>query len=71
MYATKSIKGVLTIQRDGQKVLNVCDQDWEFANWLCAVLNELGRMPDLSATEYDREWLNAMEDDFGRKAQYA
>ena len=43
MYATKTINGVPAIQRDGQSVLSVCHQDWEFANWLCALLNELGQ----------------------------
>ncbi len=46
MYTTKAVNGVLTIQRDGQKVLSVCDQDWEFADWLCELLNQLGRMSD-------------------------
>src|SRR5208337_3473795 len=42
MYGTKAINGVPAIQRDGRSVLSVCDQNWDFANWLCALLNELG-----------------------------
>jgi hypothetical protein len=41
MYATTTVNGIPAIQRNGQSVLGVCDQDWEFANWLCALLNEL------------------------------
>ncbi|MGB2606778.1 MAG: hypothetical protein ACLP00_20310 [Terracidiphilus sp.] len=54
MYATKAVNGVPAIQRDGQSVLGVCDQDWEFANWLCELLNELGRKSELLLTEPDR-----------------
>ncbi len=51
MYATKAINGIPAIHRDGQSVLSVCDQDREFADWLCALLNELGHMPELSLTD--------------------
>jgi hypothetical protein len=51
--------------------LSVCNQNWEFANWLCALLNELGHMPELLLTEHDREWLKAMDAVFGRKVQHA
>ena len=71
MYATKVVNGVPAIQRDGQSVLSVCDQNWDFANWLCAVLNELGHMPELLLTEHDREWLKAMDGAFGREVQHA
>jgi hypothetical protein len=71
MYATKAINGVPAIQRDGQSVLSICDQNWDFANWLCALLNELGHMPELVLTEHDREWLNAMDGAFRRKVQHA
>ena len=71
MYATKAVNGVPAIQRDGQSVLRVCDQDWEFANWLCALLNELGHIPELSLNEQDREPLNAMGGGFGRQVQHA
>ncbi|HZW92833.1 MAG TPA: hypothetical protein VFF64_07765 [Candidatus Eremiobacteraceae bacterium] len=71
MYATKAVNGVPAIQRDGQSVLGVCDQDWEFANWLCALLNELGRKSGLLLNEQDWEWLNANDRSFRRTAQHA
>jgi len=71
MYATKAINGVPAIQRDGQSVLSICDQNWDFANWLCALLNELGHMPELLLTEHDLEWLNAMDGAFRRKVLHA
>jgi len=71
MYATTAVNGVLAIQRDGQSVLSVCDQDWNFANWLCALLNELGHMPELLLTEHDRKWLKAMDGTFRREVQHA
>jgi hypothetical protein len=64
--ATKAVNGVPAIQRDGQSVLSICDQNWDFANWLCALLNELGHMPELLLTEHDREWLNANDRAFRR-----
>jgi hypothetical protein len=42
MSATKAVKGVPAIQRDGQRVLRCLRSRLEFANWLCALLNELG-----------------------------
>jgi hypothetical protein len=71
MYATKAVNGVPAIQRDGQSVLNVCDQDWEFANWLSALLNELGRKSELLLNERDREWLKAIDSPSRRTAQHA
>ena len=71
MYATKAVNGVPAIQRDGQSVLRVCDQDWEFANWLCALLNELGHIPESLLNEQDRESLNAMDGAFGRQVHRA
>jgi len=71
MYATKAINGVPAIQRDGQSVLSVNDQDWDFANWLCALLNELGHKSDLLLNEQDWEWLNAIDRPFRRAAQHA
>ena len=71
MYATKTVNGVPAIQRDGQSVLSICDQNWDFANWLCALLNELGHTPELLLTEHDLEWLNAMDGAFRRKVQHA
>ncbi len=71
MYATKVVNGVPAIQRDGQSVLSVCDQDWEFANWLCALLNELGRKSELLLNEHDQEWLKAIDSSFRRTVQHA
>jgi hypothetical protein len=71
MYAIKAVNGVPAIQRDGQSVLIVYDQDWQFANWLCALLNELGRKSELLLNEHDREWLNAIDSSFRRTAQHA
>ena len=55
MYVTKAINGVPAIQRDGQSVLSVCHQDWEFADWLCALLNELGPQVRIVAERADSE----------------
>jgi hypothetical protein len=71
MYATKAVNGVPAIQRDGQSVLGVCDQDWDFANWLCALLNALGPKSELLLNEPDREWLHAIDSPFRRTAQHA
>jgi len=71
MYAATAVNGVPAIQRNGQSVLSVCDQNWDFANWLCALLNELGHMPELSLTEHEREWLKAMDGASRRKVQHA
>jgi len=70
MYATKVINGVPAIQRDGQSVLRVCDQDWDFANWLCALLNERGHK-SLLLNEQDWELLNAIDRPFRRTVQHA
>ena len=69
MYATRDVNGVPAIQRDGQSVLSVCGQDWELANWPCALPNELGLMPDLLPAEHDL--LSPMGDAFRRKVQHA
>ena len=71
MYATKAVSGIPAIQRDGQSVLSVCGQDWEFANWLCALLNELGRKSELLPNRHDREWIDAVDSPFRRTAQHA
>ena len=71
MYATKAVNGVLAIQRDGQSVLGVCNQNREFANWLCALLNELGHKSELLLNEQDWEWLNAIDRPFRRTAHHA
>jgi hypothetical protein len=51
--------------------LGVCDQNWEFANWLCALLNELGQKSEMLLNERDCEWLNAIDHSFRRVAQHA
>jgi hypothetical protein len=71
MYVTKAVNGVPAIQRNGQSVLGVCGQDWEFANWLCALLNELGHKSDLLLNEQNWEWLNTNDHASRRTAQHA
>ena len=71
MYATKAVNGVPAIQRDGQIVLGVCNQNWEFANWLCALLNELGYQSELLLKEQDWGWLNTNDRDSRRTAHHA
>jgi hypothetical protein len=71
MYATKAVDCGPAIRRDGQNVLRVCDQDWEFANWLCALLNELGHKSELLLNEQDWEWLNAIDRPFRRTVKHA
>jgi hypothetical protein len=71
MYATKAVNGVPAIQRDGQSVLSVCNQNWEFANWLCDLLNELGNKSELLLNEQDWEWLGAIDRAFRRTAHHA
>jgi len=70
MYVTKVVNGVPAIQRDGQSVLSVCDQNWDFANWLCALLNELGHKSELLLNEHDQEWLKAIDSPFRRTVQH-
>jgi hypothetical protein len=71
MYATKAINGVPAIQRDGQSVLSVCGQDLDFANWLCALLNELGHKSESLLNEPDRQLVNANGRAFGRTVHHA
>ena len=70
MYATKSVNGSLAIHRDGCGVLSVWGEDWEFAEWLCELLNELNGTPKLLLNEQDFEWLKEMDHAFGRKVQH-
>jgi hypothetical protein len=70
MYSTKSLNGVPTIQRNGRSVLGVWDQNWEFANEICALLNSLEDDPQVFLTEHDRKWLKAMDRAF-KKVQHA
>lgn len=71
MYSTKAINGVPAIQRDGQSVLSVCGQNLDFANWLCALLNELGHKSELLLNDQNRERLNANDRAFRRAVQHA
>ena len=71
MYAIKAINGVPAIQRDGQSVLGVCEQNWDFANWLCALLNELGHKSESLLNEPNRQLLNANGRAFRRAVQHA
>ena len=71
MYATKAINGVPAIQRDGQSVLSVCEQNWDFANWLCALLNELGHKSELLLNEQGCEWFDANDRAFRRAVHHA
>lgn len=70
MYATKSLNGVPTIQRDGHNVLAVWDQDWRFASDLCELLNETESERPLLLNEHDRVWLKDMDRAF-RKVRHA
>lgn len=71
MYATKAVNGIPAIQCDGQSVLSVCNRNWEFANWLCELLNELNDTPTLLLSEEDCKWLKQMDHAFARKVQHA
>ena len=70
MYSTRSVNGLPAIQRDGRGVLSVWGQDWEFANWLCELLNALSDTPKLSLNEQDRRWLKKVDHGFIRKVQH-
>ncbi len=71
MYSTKSFNGIPAIQRNGRNVLSVWNQDWDFANEICELLNSFEDDPEIFLTERDRKWLKAMDRAFGRKVQYA
>jgi hypothetical protein len=70
MYSTTSLNGVPTIQRNGHNVLGVWDENWEFANEICDLLNSREDDPHIFLTERDRKWLKAMDRAF-RKVQHA
>ena len=71
MYSTKSLNGVPAIQRNGRSVLTVWNEDWNFANEICGLLNSLEDDPEICLTEHDRKWLKAMNRAFSRKVQHA
>jgi hypothetical protein len=68
MYSTTSLDGIPTIQRNGHNVLGVWDENWEFANEICDLLNSFEDDPHIFLTEHDRKWLKAMDRAF-RKVQ--
>jgi len=70
MYSTTSLDGVPVIQRYGRNILGVWDQNWDFANEICDLLNSLEDDPHIFLTEHDRKWLKAMDRAF-RKVQHA
>ena len=71
MYSTKFTNELLTIQRNGCNVLRVWDQNWQFANDLCELLNELENGPNLLLNEEDQTWLKQINGAFCRKVQHA
>ena len=71
MYATKVVNGAPAIQCNGQSVLSVCNRNWEFANWLCELLNELNDTPTLLLSEEDCKWLKQMDQAFAGTVQHA
>jgi len=71
MYCTTTVNGFPAIQRNGREVLSVWGQDWEFAEWLCALLNELSSVPKLLLNEQDCEWLKQMDHAFGGQVHHA
>jgi hypothetical protein len=72
MYSTKSLNGLPAIQYNGQSVLSVWNEDWNFAHELCDLLNELkDQPPELLLTERDRKWLKAIDHAFRGKVQHA
>lgn len=70
MYSTTTLNGVPTIQRDGGNILDVWNQNWDFAYEICVLLNSLEDDSQISLAERDRKWLKAMDPAF-RKVQHA
>ena len=52
-------------------MLRVWDQNWQFANDLCELLNELENGPKLLLNEEDQKWLKQINGAFCRKVQHA
>ena len=71
MYDIQPVNGMLAIERDGQIVLSVCDPDWEFTDWFCTLVSNLGSKPLISLTQQDLEWLKALDSAFGLQAHHA
>ena len=70
MYSITTLNGVPTIQRDGRNILDVWNQNWDFAYEICVLLNSLEDDSQISLAERDRKWLKAMDRAF-RKVQHA
>ncbi len=68
MYVTRAVDGSTAIEKNGQSVLSVCGENWDFAIWLCALLNELGHKSELLVN--DPELLKPMGQPFGRKVHH-
>jgi len=71
MYSTKFTNGLLTIQRNGCNELRVWDQNWQFANELCELLNELEDGPKLLLNDEDQKWLKEINGAFCNKVRHA
>lgn len=72
MYSTKSVNGIPAILYKGRSILSVCNQDWNFAYALCALLNGLAdQRPSLLLTEGDRNWLREIDHAFKVEVQHA
>lgn len=72
MYSTKSVNGGPAILYKGRSILSVCNQDWNFAYELCAVLNGLAdQRPSLLLTSSDRQWLADIDGAFKATVQHA
>jgi len=71
MYSTKLVNGFPVIQRDARSVLSVWHQDWEFACWLCQLLNELDENSELLLNEFDRNPLKALDHNFTKEMHHA
>jgi len=71
MYVTKSVNGLPAIQRDGRNVLSVWHQDWEFACWLCQLLNELDENSELFLNEFGRNRPKALDHAYTKEVHHA
>ncbi len=56
MYSTKSVNGF---------------PHWEFACWLCRLLNQLDENSELFLNEFDRNWLKALDHAFTKEVHHA
>ncbi|HVN20101.1 MAG TPA: hypothetical protein VMU05_15045 [Dongiaceae bacterium] len=70
MYSTNAVNGFPAIHRNGRAVLSVWNQDWEFADWLCQLLNGLDDEPALVLNQFDTKWLKSLNEAFSSEAQH-